>query len=217
MDDYIISLQKDLIEQFKGKPNIEALVTVIGKQFNDIAAFFRQLNDERSINTAVGKQLDRVGDIVVLSRNDAARLDGRVQAADMTDEEYRKYLIYKILRNTSDCTYYDIMKAIEMFWNGPPLKYSEDPNFPATLIFDFDASSDLGNQEFDIPFVKAGGVGLYMRMHKQDEFTAYYGLALQRSCVSLYGCNVPEMNPYTYLVEENGIILMDENAAWLIE
>ena len=169
MADYIKNLKGDLVEQFKDKPNIEALYEVIGEQLDDLFLFFEQLRTKRSVNDAEGKQLDGVGDIVVLSRLEAAQMEGTVSASSMTDEQYRKYLIYKILKNTCDCTYYDIMKAIGMFWDGPPLKYTEDPEYPATMIFDFDAGKDLADQAIGIPSVRAGGVGMYMRMHKSEQ------------------------------------------------
>lgn len=216
MADYIKDLKGDLVEQFKDKPNIEALYEVIGKQLDDLFLFFEQLRTKRSVSDSEGKQLDGVGDIVVLSRLEAAQMEGTVSASTMADEQYRKYLIYKILKNTCNCTYYDIMKAIGMFWDGPPLKYTEDPEYPATMIFDFDAGKDLADQAIGIPFVRAGGVGMYMRMHKSEEANVYVGFALQRVCVTSLECNVPVMEPQTYLTDETGAILTDEKYSWLI-
>ena len=217
MADYIKNLKGDLVEQFKDKPNIEALYEVIGEQLDDLFLFFEQLRTKRSVNDAEGKQLDGVGDIVVLSRLEAAQMEGTVSASSMTDEQYRKYLIYKILKNTCDCTYYDIMKAIGMFWKGPPLRYSEDPDKPATICFDFEASKDLADQALGIPFVKAGGVGLHMTMHKEDEFTTYFGFALQKTVTTLIECREAVINDQTYLADEFDIILADEVGAWLVE
>ena len=195
MGDYIVDLKKDLLEQFKGKKNIEDLMEVIGKQLNDVYNFFEQLRTERSLHTAVGKQLDGVGDIVSLSRAEASMLAGEdLTSTSIDDKTYRKYLIYKILKNTCNCTYYDIMKAIGMFWDGPPLKYTEDPNRPATIIFDFEAEKDFAEQVVGIPYVKAGGVGLDVRMHKSEDFTAYYGFAMQMMCTITCECNAPELN-----------------------
>lgn len=216
MADYVKKLKGDLVEQFKDKPNIEALYEVIGQQLDDLFLFFEQLKNERSVESSVGKQLDGVGDIVVLSRVEAAQMGGTESSSTMTDEQYRKYLIYKILKNTCDCTYYDIMKGIDMFWDGPPLKYSEDPNYPATLIFDFDAYKDLADQAIGIPFVRAGGVGVYMRMHKSEKVHVYVGFAMQRICEVYIDCNVP-VYPYTYLTDETDTILVDEIGTWLIE
>jgi len=218
MSDYIKRLQEDLLEQFKGRPKIDALLQVIGRQFNDVFRFYEQIRTETDIDNAVGQQLDGIGDIVVLSRAEAGKLlTGQEATSNPDDETYRRYLIYKILKNTCDCTYADIMKAIGMFWKGPPLRYSEDPDKPATICFDFEASKDLADQALGIPFVKAGGVGLHMTMHKEDEFTTYFGFALQKTVTTLIECREAVINDQTYLADEFDIILADEVGAWLVE
>ena len=189
MSDYIKRLQDDLLEQFKGRPKIDALLQVIGRQFNDVFRFYEQIRTETDIDNAVGQQLDGIGDIVVLSRAEAGKMiNGEGATNDLDDETYRRYLIYKILKNTCDCTYSEMMKAIRMFWNGPPLRYSEDPNKPATICFEFEASKDLADQALGIPFVKAGGVGLHMTMNKNDNVTACLGMALHKEVSVLIEC-----------------------------
>ena len=74
MVDYIRRLHDDLAEQFKDKATIEALNRTIGRQLNEVRQYFEDLRDKRGIDTAVGKQLDGVGDIVVLSRLEAGEL-----------------------------------------------------------------------------------------------------------------------------------------------
>lgn len=92
------------------------------------------MRDQRGVHTAVGKQLDGVGDIAVLSRLEAGELACVKESVYVLDDEsYRNYLIYKIWKNTNNCTYYDIIKAFRMFWD-KPLYYREDPEIPATMI-----------------------------------------------------------------------------------
>lgn len=162
MDDKLAALKDSLIEQFKGKARIEDLVEVIDEEFREIFDFFRQLRDERDLYHAVGKQLDGVGDIAVLTRKEAGQLAGDpVPIKVIEDETYRHFLVYKILKNTCDCTYPDIIKAFRMFWD-KPLYYSEDPDYPATMIFD---TGDLpGGTDtsplFTTPLIKPAGVTL---------------------------------------------------------
>ena len=189
--DYIKKLKDDLVEQFNDKTNIKGICEVIGKQLDDLFLFFEQLRDERSINAAGGKQLDGVGDIVVLSRLEASQMDGTVSASSMTDEQYRKYLIYKVLKNTCSCTYVDIMRAIGMFWDGPPLKYSESFDEPATIIFDLNIEKDIADMATAIPYVKAGGVGLHLNFHKSDKNIAFYGFAYKRTVKTVHECDTP--------------------------
>ena len=162
MTDYIDKLKSDLIEQFRGKPNIEAMVEVIGRELEQVFQFYEQLRDERGVNTAIGKQLDGVGNIVDMTRMQAGELAGNPIPYDILDDDtYRQYLIYKILKNTTDCTYYDIVKAFRMFWDRP-LYYSEDPAQPATMIFDTGEMQGFVDTRplFKTPLIRAAGVTL---------------------------------------------------------
>ena len=162
MADFVEKLKSDLVEQFKGKPHIEALMEVIGEQLQDVADFYEDLRTLRGIHTALGKQLDGVGDIVVLNRAEAGVLARQTKAEQLiTDEVYRKYLIYKVLKNTNTCTYPDIIKAFRMFWE-TPLYYSEDPEKPATIILQTPVlPPEMSPQELlEAPIIKAAGVGI---------------------------------------------------------
>lgn len=161
MVDYREELVRDLVEQFKGKPIIEALVETIGEQLNEVRDFFEALRTERSVKTAVGKQLDGVGDIVCLDRYEATELAcAKESAFSLDDEVYREYLIYKIWKNTNICTYYDILKALRMFWD-KPLYYTEDPAFPATILWEVPTERDGGDPYIvnRFPIVRSAGVG----------------------------------------------------------
>lgn len=165
MVDYIAALQGDLVEQFRGKANIEALIEVLGAELQQIYDFFQELRNDRGVNTAVGQQLDGIGNIVVLSRMEAGQLAGNPIPFDiMDDETYRQYLIYKILKNNCNCTYQEIINAFKMFWDGP-LYYSEDPEQPATMIFDtgeLPGSTDT-TPLFRTPLIRAAGVTLKLQ------------------------------------------------------
>lgn len=162
MADYIALLKADLVEQFKGKANIESLAEVVGAELQEIFDFYEQLRDERGVYTAVGKQLDGVGNIVDMTRVDAGKLAGNPIPFAVTDDEtYRQYLIYKILKNNSDCTYPEIIKAFRMFWDRP-LYYTEDPEQPATMIFDTGEMEGAVDTTplFKTPLIRAAGVTL---------------------------------------------------------
>lgn len=171
MVDYVNKLRLDLVEQFRGKPNIEALASVIARQLQDIFAFYEQIRLETSLYSAVGKQLDGIGDIVVLSRMEAGLLAGDpIPIEVIDDDQYRKFLIYKILKNTTHTTYPDIIKAFKMFWDRP-LYYTEDPSQPATMIFDtgeMDGTVDT-SPLFDTPLIRAAGVTLKIYARTKTE------------------------------------------------
>lgn len=162
MSDFATKLKSDLIEQFKGQPHIEAIMEAVGEQLQDLYDFFVSLRDERTVNEAVGKQLDGVGDIVVLTRGEAGELASIANPGEaVTDEVYRRYLIYKILRNTNTCTYHDVMASFQMFWD-KPLYYSEDPDVPATMMFKTDVllPEDEADRLLRAPIIKAAGVAV---------------------------------------------------------
>ena len=162
MADFVTKLKEDLVEQFRGKTNIEALMEVVGIQLQEVFDFYEQLRTERSVEKAVGKQLDGVGDIAVMTRKEAGQLAGNPIPFEVIDDDtYRQYLIYKILKNTCDCTYPDIIKAFKMFWDYP-LYYTEDPEQPATMIFDTgELPGDVDTTPlFKTPLIRAAGVTL---------------------------------------------------------
>ena len=162
MADFVTKLKEDLVEQFRGKANIEALMEVVGIELQEVFDFYEQLRTQRSVDTAVGKQLDGVGDIAVMTRKEAGQLAGNPIPFEVIDDDtYRQYLIYKILKNTCDCTYPDIIKAFRMFWDRP-LYYTEDPEQPATMIFDTgELPGDVDTTPlFKTPLIRAAGVTL---------------------------------------------------------
>lgn len=162
MADFVTKLKQDLVEQFRGKANIEALMEVVGIELQEVFDFYEQLRTQRSVDTAVGKHLDGVGDIAVMTRKEAGQLAGNPIPFEVIDDDtYRQYLIYKILKNTCDCTYPDIIKAFRMFWDRP-LYYTEDPEQPATMIFDTgELPGDVDTTPlFKTPLIRAAGVTL---------------------------------------------------------
>ena len=162
MLDYVELLRGDLVDQFKEKPVIDALVSAIGEQLNDVRRFYEDLRDRRGIQTSMGQQLDGVGDIVVLSRLEAGALACINESVYVLDDEsYRRYLIFKVWKNTNNCTYHDVIKALRMFWP-KPLYYREDPEEPATMVFETDMLSpeDDVPKLLNAPLIKAAGVGI---------------------------------------------------------
>lgn len=162
--DYRQSIEKDTLEQFRGQPNIQVLHDVFAKQLQDVYDFFMELKLHRWIHDASGKQLDGVGDIVVLSRAEASEFAKAAGLGDASDDEvYRKYLYYKVLKNTNNCTYPELIKAFRMFWE-KPLYYSEDPEYPATMFLDTGilAPEDHAEDLLSSPIIKAAGVGIHI-------------------------------------------------------
>ena len=117
------------------------------------------------VDRAQGAQLDHIGDIVVLSRADAGLLAAQAGNLDfdvIDDVRYRKYLKYKILENTSNATYKDIISAIKMIWGADKIKYLENEEGPASLTVSFPYHYTAGDV-FILPPLTAAGVGIHVR------------------------------------------------------
>lgn len=126
---------RDLPQQFQGKHNIEVLIKAFSKQMQEVDRVFKDLNTMTDIDTATGKNLDYVGTIIPLTRKEAGELAG-INASEpvIQDERYRQYLRYKMLQNTSECTYYEIMESIEILWDVDRTHYYERDDSPATIF-----------------------------------------------------------------------------------
>lgn len=159
-------LIEDFPSQFKGKPKIEALCACFDRQFAEIEQCFQQLLFLLDIEKEEGEQLDRIGDIVVLSRAEAglfAAQGGVIDFDVIDDARYRKYLKYKILANTSNTTYRDIITAVKTIWDVDKVSYNENTDGPASLTVSFPYEYKPGEDIFLLPPLVAAGVGINIR------------------------------------------------------
>lgn len=114
-----------LLEQYKNKPKIVAFLTGFVTQIQDLESGFNQLSTDRSIETAVGVQLDKLGDIIGI-----ARIPGQL------DEPYRLAIKEKIILNLNSGTPEQVIAAVYLYLgldptSGPKISYNE--LFPAAV------------------------------------------------------------------------------------
>lgn len=162
---YAEKLEDDLLTQFRGQKNNTAIMRSYARQLQEVYSFLKSLLSLLDLDACTGPQLDLIGEIVVLSRYDARVIVGDSYDGQILDDDlYRQIIKYKILKNTSDCTYWSIMKGIKMFWD-KPLYYREDPEQPAVMILETGVlkPEDHAEDLFSVPIIKAGGVGLHLR------------------------------------------------------
>ncbi len=203
MSDYLQKTVDDFPWQFKDKPKIMVLIRAIARQLQEVADFMESLNLDRRIDTAEGTQLDRIGDIVVLTRAQAGLLTGDPITVDVLDDEtYRKYLKYKILLNTSDCTYQDLVDGLRMFFEDTVI-YREDIDKPATLIFR--VPSDIAYIMNSMPIIRASGVGLLIEAF--DTETDY-------DLVSVFAIFLDDK--YTFVWTQDETIIRVENGVLIL-
>lgn len=157
LDDWI----EDMPQQFQGKERIEALISAFAKQIEELHRVFKQLDTETDLESAVGMNLDMVGDIITLTRKGAGILAGiDVEDPVISDERYRQFLKYQMLVNTNECTYYDLMDGLALLWDVSPIYYREDPALPAVIILTMPFLTPGGKVVTlgEVPMVKADGV-----------------------------------------------------------
>ena len=197
---------QDVPEQFKRQANIRVLFNALAKQLNSLATFYRDLLTARTIANAVGKQLDYIGDIVSLTRAEASAISAMGDLMD--DDLYRRYLLYKISLNTSDCTLQDIYDAVQAFAKDVAL-YSEDIKHQATIILEMSDAMYTLFQHFK--FAKAAGVKLDIHTFPTtngDEFklkSFFSYLPVERITIG------------DATVEGNGILELDETQFYVID
>lgn len=153
----------DIPQQFLGRKNIEVLINAFARQMQELEQVFDDLDTKTDLDAA-GQNLDYVGTIIPLTRKEAGELAGMNDTEPViSDERYRQYLRYKMLQNTSDCTYYDIMQAIEILWDASKALYYEREERPATIFIGLPTV----NVEEEDPAIgkpdilKPAGVGFY--------------------------------------------------------
>lgn len=156
---------RELPQQFQDKEKIAVLIRAFARQIEEIEQVFSDIVNQTDLETAVGRNLDMVGDIVNLSRKDAMDMDVISSGKqEMTDERYRRFLRYKILKNTSECTYWDLMDGISMMWNMERLTYMETLEYPATILFrgEFDMDESDVVEFYPELCIRSSGVGVLL-------------------------------------------------------
>lgn len=120
--DHVAAACGRLLEQFKNQPNIVALVTALVGPTQPIEAALWQLLTQRSITTAVGKQLDALGYIVGQSRN------------GLSDADFARYIAARIATNDSDGRVEDLILVTRTVLNDAAAIIRVKPEGTATVV-----------------------------------------------------------------------------------
>ena len=217
--DYKQKMIDDLPQQFRDRELIEALYDTIAVQMQEVYEFFDDLKTLRFLNTAAGAQLDRIGEIVVMTREEASTIYG--SQGVLSDEAYRKALIYKTFVNFGDATYKDIVSCIRILRDGLlGFSYSEDPAYPATIILE--TEDGVFSENFtaiaNTPIPRAGGVGLLLRSNETIDTNILHGFVSH--LVETRSVDMPPFdvgNEVSWYVNELEEILADENNNILVD
>lgn len=137
-------------ETLSEKPvNVEKLSTIssiiwaFAPEYRLLILAILGLESINNIDACEGVQLDRIGEIVVLSRQDAGAMIGNRELADV-DAVYRILLKYKAYVNSCRCKPDDIIEATQIIFGATDIAYSERKDVPATIFLSISAPlSDL--------------------------------------------------------------------------
>lgn len=157
-----------LVSQYKNKPNMEAFASAIGARAQSVEDALWLLVSERTLDTAVGAQLDDLGAKVGESR------EGR------TDAVYRTFIRGRILVNLSSGTAPQLQELFDVLYAAlGDNAVAVEEWFPACVwAVASDATTDADAQSLAnmMAVARAGGVrGLLSYSHALDEATLTAG------------------------------------------
>lgn len=144
-----------LAQQYKGKPLIEGLISLLCTQIQEIEDAIWQMASERLLDNAIGAQLDRLGGIL-----------GQTRGA-YTDEEYRLILRAKVLINRSSGTAEELIAIFSTVEPDATITVTDWP--PACfelLLSDAISAADALMYRRFLTMARAGGVRGILRWYE---------------------------------------------------
>lgn len=111
-----------LCELFKAKANIRALITLWCGPIQAFEDVMYQVLTERTVDIAIGVQLDMLGVIVGQPRG------------GLSDDDYRRYIRARIRVNRSNGTINQILAIVRLIVNNSTAVIHFDPSYPAAAI-----------------------------------------------------------------------------------
>lgn len=152
----VVEAQGKLIDQFKNHTNIDALVKALAQQSQELEAAAFEVLLNTLLDTAVGVQLDGLGDIIGVERG------------GLSDADYRVRLRAQILLNKSSGTIPEIVTIGEAL---TITNFELSEVFPAKI--EIEVSDLLLNGAVianTLSRAKAGGVGFYMTWFEDSNY-----------------------------------------------
>lgn len=128
--DHISQAKNRLREQYKGKPNLDALLGALVLEVQNLENLIYGMSDLVNIYTAFGKQLDLLGVLLDKPRE------------GLTDELYRIVLLAKVAQNISKGTAEDVVSVFKLLMRAR-LVYIQDEQ-PAKINLTAIGSQPIG-------------------------------------------------------------------------
>ena len=164
-----------LREQYQSKPNIEALIQSWTNQIQELEEITSDMSTNRTVNSAVGIQLDRLGELLNRPR------EGR------TDEQYRIVLLAKISQNISRGTPEDVINVFKVLTSSAKVYLSDDEHGEIYLLADHVLTQDDVNTIIrEMYTVVAAGVRINgLGSFDPDDSFAFYGVDIAKGFSSV--------------------------------
>ncbi len=129
----------DIPCQFREGHNINAIIKVFSKHIDDVEQMLYDIRDKTTLDTATGQNLDYLGSIIKVTRQEAFSLLRQEAIGSMTDDIYRSVLKFQEIKNNTDATYDDVMRGIYLLWGErSDIHYIEDKSNPARMTINMD-------------------------------------------------------------------------------
>ena len=118
--------------------NLDGIIWAVAPEYENASLFLGGLENLNDFDSCTGVWLDRLGQLVCLTRQQAGAMIGSRELAD-DDNIYRVCLKYKAFVNSCRCTPDEIIEATKIIFGATQVVYSERRDTPATIFLSISA------------------------------------------------------------------------------
>lgn len=208
--------------QHRLRPKFIALATDLLERLDSAHDIMKAVPSLYNVNTAVGEQLDKIGEMIGIIRKDIPELVPGITPADIEDDElFRTIILSKIAQDNWDGT----NEGLNEIWETTAarsfeieLKDNQNMSIDVTIMGDVDdAVATLLDNEYIVP--KPMGVSIDTFIHVDNDFELtkiYSGVALYGVGTNYLGTTTqPDLTDLNPLYDETNALLLDENGTFL--
>ena len=157
--------------------NIDGIIRSLSTEYENALLFLSSLEKLNDFDACTGIWLDRLGQLVCMSRQQAGAMIGSRELAD-DDDIYRICLKYKAFVNSCRCTPDEIIEATKIIFGATQVVYSERRDVPATIFLSVSAPfSDMVLSILGTHDIIVRPAGVKVRVNYSTEDAETFGFA----------------------------------------
>ena len=157
--------------------NIDGIIWSLSPEDENALLFLSSLEKLNDFDACTGIWLDRLGQLVCMSRQQAGAMIGSRELAD-DDDIYRICLKYKAFVNSCRCTPDEIIEATKIIFGATQVVYSERRDVPATIFLSVSAPfSDMVLSILGTHDIIVRPAGVKVRVNYSTEDAETFGFA----------------------------------------